>query len=43
MNILIIDDEANTRKLLALCLETSSHLVTAVSLIDSRIPGIESR
>ncbi len=31
MNILIIDDEANIRKMLALCLETSSHRVTAVS------------
>jgi NtrC-family two-component system response regulator AlgB len=31
MNILIIDDEANIRKLLALCLETSGHRVTAVS------------
>jgi NtrC-family two-component system response regulator AlgB len=31
MNILIIDDEANICKMLALCLETSSHRVTAVS------------
>jgi two-component system, NtrC family, response regulator AlgB len=31
MHILIIDDEANIRKMLALCLESGGHRVTAVS------------
>jgi NtrC-family two-component system response regulator AlgB len=37
LNILVVDDEANIRKTLALCLETNGHRVTAVgSLKDAQ-------
>jgi NtrC-family two-component system response regulator AlgB len=43
LNILIVDDEVNIRKTLSLCLESSGHVVVAVSNFDDAVAEASRR